>query len=72
MIKKNTKAIFRSKDGEVEEELVGGIPLCVGEIMTIINPEQGKIDWKVVDKKVEYIDKGEDQFVEVVYVFERS
>jgi hypothetical protein len=71
MIKKNTRAIFREDNKERTEELVGGIPLSIGEIM-IINDSEKSVNWKVVDKKVEYANKGEDQFVEVTYTFERD
>jgi len=71
MIKKNTIAIFRENGEERTEELIGGIPLSIGEIM-IINDEQKSIKWKIVDKKVEYTNKGEDQFVDVTYTFERA
>ena len=69
MIKKNTKAIFKEEGNERVEELIGGIPLSIGEIMTIKEGDDSK-RWKVVDKTVDYINKGEDQIVEVVYTFE--
>lgn len=70
MIKKNTTAIFREEGKERTEELIGGIPLSIGEIM-IINDEENSVKWKVVDKKVKYTNKGEDQFVEVTYTFDK-
>ncbi len=70
MIKKNTRAIFREDGEEQTEELIGGIPLSIGENM-IINNEKISVKWKVVDKKVEYTNKGEDQFVDVTYTFEK-
>lgn len=38
--------------------------------MTIKTPGES-LNWKVVEKKVEYKNKGEDQEVSVVYVFEK-
>ncbi|MCR4327313.1 MAG: hypothetical protein NUV46_01910 [Nanoarchaeota archaeon] len=72
MIKKNTKAIFIDSGKEREEDLIGGIPLCVGENMTIIGSNSKKINWKVVDKKVEYINGGENQTVNITYTFEKQ
>ena len=71
MIKKNTIAIFREDNEERTEKLIGGIPLSIGEIMLINNSEKS-VNWKVVDKKVEYTNKGENQFVEVTYTFEKA
>ena len=71
MIKKNTIAIFREDDEERTEELIGGIPLSIGETM-LINSSEKSVNWKVVNKKVEYTNKGEDQFVEVTYTFEKA
>ena len=70
MIKKNTIAIFREENNEKTEKLTGGIPLSVGETMIIKNNEEF-VNWKVIDKRVEYTDKGEDHFVDVTYVFEK-
>ena len=69
MIKKNTKAIFKEEGNERIEDLIGGIPLSVGEVMSIKDENISK-KWKVVDKKVDCINQGEDQLVEVVYTFE--
>jgi hypothetical protein len=69
MIKKTTKAIFKENGEERVEDLVGGIPLSIGETMTIKNGNDSK-EWKVVDKKIVYANDGEDQLVEVTYTFE--
>jgi len=69
MIKKSTKAIFKEENNERIEDLIGGIPLSVGEIMTTKEDGVSK-RWKVIDKKVDYINQGEDQLVEVIYTFE--
>ncbi len=71
MIKKTTIAVFKEEGVERKEELIGGIPLSVGEEMSITDDNQTVI-WRVVDKKVEYINKGEDQLVQVTYIFERD
>jgi len=71
MIKKTTIAVFKEEGVERKEELTGGIPLSVGEEMSVTNNNK-TITWRVVDKKVEYINKGEDQLVQVTYIFERD
>ena len=37
----------------------------------IINNPNESVKWEVVDKSVEYTNKGEDQIVNVVYIFEK-
>jgi len=71
MIKKTTIAVFKEEGVERKEELTGGIPLSVGEEMSVTNNNK-TITWRVVDKKVEYINKGENQLVQVTYIFERD
>jgi len=71
MIKKNTIAIFIEGNKKRTEELIGGIPLSVGEIM--IMKDKGKnIAWKVTDKKVIYADDKGNQEVTITYVFEKN
>lgn len=69
MIKKNTTAIFIEDNTKRVEELEGGIPLSVGEII-IIEKDNVKTSWKVIDKKVEYNDS--EQIVNITYTFNKS
>jgi len=70
MIKKTTTAIFKEEGKERKKELIGGLPLSVGETM-IIRKESSSLNWTVIDKEVEYINNGEDQIVNVTYIFEK-
>ena len=62
MIKKNTKIIFEGEDGN-SKELIGGIPLSKGEIITLNKSEK----FEVIDKIVEIEDKGKDQIADIIY-----
>lgn len=68
MIKKNTTAIFIEGNKKRTEELIGGIPLSVGEIM-IVKKDNQATNWRVIDKKVEYNYK--EQIVDITYTFEK-
>lgn len=71
MIKKNTKVIFKSEIDERSEEMVGGIPLSKGEVMTI--HLDGKIElYEVTDKIIECFLDGEDQVVNITYVVSKK
>jgi len=72
MIKKNTKIVFENNDGEKEKELIGGIPLSVGEIMHIKKNESGKNeDYEVVNKQINCLMQEEDQIVDIVYTLKK-
>ena len=64
MIKKNTKMIF--EDGGSTEELAGGIPLSVGEIVHV-KKDGESTDYVVADKNVEFIFDGDDQIANIAY-----
>jgi hypothetical protein len=71
MIKKNTKVIFEGEGDKKSEEMIGGIPLSKGEIVTI---HEGGADilYDVVNKKVDcYLDSG-DQIVNITYTLKRK
>lgn len=70
MIKKNTKVIFENREDKRSEDLVGGIPLSKGEIVTI--HENNKIiKYEVVDKIVDCFLDGEDQTVDITYILNK-
>jgi len=69
MIKKNTKAVFLDGDYQGEYDWKGGIPLSVGETMTV-KIDGKELQYKLVQKKVTCDAKGEDQIVDVLYSFE--
>ena len=71
MIKKNTKMIIEGIDVS-NNGLAGGVPLSVGEIVNVTLESGEKVDCEVVDKKVDFEFKGEDQFAEIVYVLRRK
>ena len=69
MIKKNTKAEFLDGDYKGEYDWKGGIPLSVGETMTVkINGKS--LDYKLVKKEIICDAESEDQVVDVLYSFE--
>lgn len=73
MIKKNTKILFESIEGEEKKEWVGGIPLSRGEIIHIHEDDSNKvIDYVVADKTVDCYIKGDDQIVDVVYILRKE
>lgn len=70
MIKKNTKIIFQ---GEESKELIGGVPLSVGETVEVTeeNSDEPK-DFEVIDKKVGFLLKGEDQIANITYTLKKK
>ncbi|MEK9181390.1 MAG: hypothetical protein AAB871_04095 [Patescibacteria group bacterium] len=66
MIKKETKVIF--ENGEETQELTGGIPLSVGEVVRL-HQKGGKaaVDYLVVKKDVDCFMEGDDQKVIILY-----
>ena len=67
MIKKNTKVIFKSGGDERSEDMVGGIPLTKGEVMTIHQNGQEE-KYEVTDKVIDCFLDGEDQTVNITYI----
>jgi hypothetical protein len=64
-IKKNTKFIFEDNP-EKSGDFIGGLPLSVGEEITII--EHGEtITYFITDKKITANLDGEDEMVDVTY-----
>ncbi len=66
MIKKTTTVIFKSGKSQKAEEMVGGIPLSKGEVVSV---HQGKktVKYVVVDKIVDCFLSGKDQEVQITY-----
>lgn len=70
MTKKNTKVIL--EEGEGLEELVGGIPLSVGESIRVHGTNQGgPTEYGVTDKIVDRWLEGEDQRVDITYTLRK-
>lgn len=68
MIKKSTKATFIDGDFKGEYDWRGGIPLSEGEVMNVkINNKLLK--YKLIKKEINCDAEGEDQIVDVLYVF---
>ena len=67
MIKKNTKIVIFDMDGDqTEEETSGGLPLSIGEKLTI-KTDQTR-NYEVTDKTTEIIkDNSTDQTVNIIY-----
>lgn len=69
MIKKNTKVVFRNGDFQGEYDWKGGIPLSVGEEMSVeVNGKN--LVYKLSEKKVTCKSDGEDQVVDVFYALD--
>lgn len=67
MIKKNTKVIFQDGEDKKSEDMVGGIPLSKGEVISVHRDGQ-IISYEVVDKIVDCFLAGDDQVVDITYV----
>jgi hypothetical protein len=66
MIKKTTTATFQDGDYKGVYDWSGGIPLAVGEIITIARNSKSLI-YKCIDKKIMLEDLGENQNVRIEY-----
>lgn len=72
MIKKNTKVIFKDEEGtQTEEEMLGGMPLSKGEVVTVHKGDD-TISYEVVGKDVDCFIEGEDQIVNIVYTLAKQ
>ncbi len=73
MILKKTQVIFLDGDYKGKHDWKGGIPLVVGEVMTVQleNPKR-TIFYVLEEKTVDLIDQGENQLVQVVYQFKEK
>lgn len=69
MIKKNTKIVFKNGEDERPFDMVGGIPLSKGEVITVHEGNAEKI-YEVSDKIVDCYINGDDQTVDITYVIE--
>jgi len=68
MIKKNTKAVYIDGGYQGEYDWQGGIPLSVGETMTVTIDNQDLV-YELTDKKVCLDAESDDQIVEVISTF---
>ncbi len=67
MIKKNTTVIFEDGNENHSDEMVGGMPLSIGELVHV-HKENGELtDYEVVDKIIDCFMKSEDQEVNITY-----
>ena len=71
MIKKTTTATFTDGNYKGVYDWSGGIPLTVGEIITVIHNAQ-KLVYKLTNKETTLEDFGEDQNVKTEYFLELS
>jgi len=71
MIKKNTKIIFQDTKGKTSKEWDGGIPLSIGDKMTLENKNHNSEEYKVVDKIIDCVDNDIDQIVNITYVLKK-
>jgi len=71
MIKKNTKVIFEDGANKRSEEMVGGIPLSKGEIVSV-HQNGMTVSYEVVDKVIDAFLDGEDQTVNIVYIIRKK
>ena len=71
MIKKNTKIKFIDENNDFVDELNGGIPLSIGEIMRV-NRNNTQTDFEVIDKDVEFNFIGDDQIANITYTLKKK
>jgi len=69
MIKKSTLATFNNGDYVGEYDWSGGIPLSVGEEITVTVKDK-KLVYIVSDKQTQLSDDGQDQYVTTNYYFD--
>ncbi|MFH1396365.1 MAG: hypothetical protein ABIG93_03120 [archaeon] len=69
MIKKNTKAIFNEGAFKGSYDWKGGIPLSKNEIMTV-NLNKKSFKYKLTKKEIICNVNGDDQIVNVTYIFD--
>lgn len=69
MIKKTTTATFKNGDYQGVYDWSGGIPLTVGETVTVMRNSQKHI-YKLTNKETTLEDFGEDQDVKTEYYLE--
>jgi len=69
MIKKATTAIFQDGNYKGTYDWSGGIPLTIGEVITVIYNSK-HLAYKLIDKKTILEDFGKDQNVKIEYYFE--
>lgn len=73
MIKKNTKVIFLDGNEQKEDEMIGGMPLSVGEIVRVHSKDSIKAaDYEVVEKTIDYYLDEPDQMVDIIYSLKRK
>lgn len=53
-------------------ELVGGVPLSVGEIINVSLENGNKVKCEVIDKEVDFIFKDKDQVANIIYRLKRK
>lgn len=70
MIKKTTKAVFKSGSYAGEYDWEGGIPLSEGEIVSVTTSTGDQLEYVMLDKSVSLVDKGQDQIVSIEYTFD--
>jgi len=70
MIKKTTIAKFKNGDYAGEYDWKGGIPLSVGEVMSVNLSSGTQLQYKLVDKIITLTENEDDQDVQVKYYFE--
>ncbi|MFA6553571.1 MAG: hypothetical protein WCT27_04025 [Patescibacteria group bacterium] len=71
MIKKNTKVIFEDGNNKTTDEMIGGIPLSKGEMITV--HKDGKaVHYEVADKVVDCYYEDQDQIVDITYIIKKK
>ena len=71
MIKKSTRIIFEGLEIK-NNELIGGVPLSVGESVNVKLDNGKKFICKVVDKKVIFEFRGKNQIAEITYKLKKK
>lgn len=72
MIKKTTIATFEDGNYTGEYDWKGGIPLSVGETITITVNNSDKLVYELITKETSLVDDGQDQEVTISYGFKLS
>ena len=73
MIKKKTKLIFENEKGRKVHNLIGGMPLTKGEIVSFqLEGQNNIIDYEVVAKTTNLLKEGEDWIVNTAYALKRK
>lgn len=68
-IKKNTTLVFKDKQNQKTEKLIGGLPLSKGDIVYVHEKKSAQaVAYKVTEKKIDCFRQEQDLIANITYV----